>query len=45
MRKRMKFVLVLIAYFLVTSAAYANEIWSCEEYFDSVVTDHKVFYS
>jgi len=45
MRKSMKFVLVLIAYFLVTSAVYANEIWSCEEYFDVVVTDHKVFYS
>jgi hypothetical protein len=45
MRKSMKFVIVLIAYFLVTSAANANEIWSCEEYFDGVVTDHKVFYS
>lgn len=45
MRKSRKFVLVLMAYFLVTSAAYANEIWSCEEYFDGVVTDHKVFYS
>jgi hypothetical protein len=44
MRKSRKFVPVLMAYFPV-SAAYANEIWSCEEYFDGVVTDHKVFYS